>query len=395
MEVAGRDGVARTVRAERLHAFDSLRGVMMLLGLVLHAAMSYVTYPADEAWPFQDPKTDVSFDFLVAWIHAFRMPVFFVAAGFFAALLHTGRGPGGLLRNRLQRVGVPLVCAWCLCLPLVVGAAIYGQAQLGLLPDLEERAIPLRELLDELLHLWFLYHLLIFYAVAVVVVWLLRRLPPRPAARGRGALVRWIPHSATPLALAVLSYFPLMTMESGGVDISGSFLPALNTLATYALFFTFGWLLFGERDGLPWFSVRTWRHGGLGLAFFVIYLFAATIALAPGGSRGAFLVAMAAFAATMWYWVYAFLGLFLRYCGGENRYARYMADASYWMYLVHLPLIMWFSALLLRAAIPAGLKFALVLAAATAVALLSYRYLVRSTAIGAVLNGRRYPAGWP
>ena len=47
-----------------------------------------------------DPNHWFGFDILFGFIHSFRMPVFFVMAGFFAALLVDKRGLRGTLRNR-------------------------------------------------------------------------------------------------------------------------------------------------------------------------------------------------------------------------------------------------------------------------------------------------------
>ena len=48
-------------------------------------------------------------DLLAAFIHTFRMPVFFILAGFFVALLLQSRGPAGLAAHRLRRLGLPFV----------------------------------------------------------------------------------------------------------------------------------------------------------------------------------------------------------------------------------------------------------------------------------------------
>lgn len=49
--------------------------------------------------------------------------------------------------------------------------------------------------------------------------------------------------------------------------------------------------------------------------------------------------------------------------------------------------------LLAPSPLPAVVKFTITVAVATAATLVSYHYLVRATAIGALLNGRRYPRG--
>jgi hypothetical protein len=65
------------------------------------------------------------------------------------------------------------------------------------------------------------------------------------------------------------------------------------------------------------------------------------------------------------------------------------------MYLVHLPLTVWIPGLLARSPWPAAAKFAIVLAATSLVTTVTYNYLVRSTVLGVLLNGRRYPRGLP
>lgn len=60
---------------ERMHALDGLRATMMLLGLVLHAIVSYVTFETT-AWPYQDPNQSYPAEIVFQFIHVFRMPIF-------------------------------------------------------------------------------------------------------------------------------------------------------------------------------------------------------------------------------------------------------------------------------------------------------------------------------
>ncbi|MEC9053943.1 MAG: hypothetical protein VX633_01460, partial [Verrucomicrobiota bacterium] len=68
---------------------------------------------------------------------------------------------------------------------------------------------------------------------------------------------------------------------------------------------------------------------------------------------------------------------------------RYVSDASYWMYLAHLPFIMLLQALVSGLSLPSLLKFTLTCLVTFAFLLLTYRYLVRYTIIGTMLNGRK------
>jgi glucose-6-phosphate-specific signal transduction histidine kinase len=59
------------------------------------------------------------------------------------------------------------------------------------------------------------------------------------------------------------------------------------------------------------------------------------------------------------------------------------------MYIVHPPLVMVAQMVVRSWAMPADMKFLVVMALVTPVLLLSYRYGVRHTAIGSLLNGPR------
>ena len=65
------------------------------------------------------------------------------------------------------------------------------------------------------------------------------------------------------------------------------------------------------------------------------------------------------------------------------------------MYLIHLPFAIWMPDLLAPFAVPAVLKFAIVLSGMVLVTVTTYHFLVRPTAIGALLNGRRFERSLP
>ena len=96
----------------------------MLLGIVLHGAMSFLGFPI---WPAVDVKSDpVAWGFLLDVIHGFRMPLFFLVSGFFTAMMWKKRGTGGLVKQRLLRIGVPLLIGTIIVAPLMMGLAAWG-----------------------------------------------------------------------------------------------------------------------------------------------------------------------------------------------------------------------------------------------------------------------------
>jgi peptidoglycan/LPS O-acetylase OafA/YrhL len=68
---------------------------------------------------------------------------------------------------------------------------------------------------------------------------------------------------------------------------------------------------------------------------------------------------------------------------------RYISDSSYWLYLIHLPLVILAQWLVRDLQVPAFLKFAAITIVISAFLLLTYEYGVRYTVIGRLLNGPR------
>ena len=97
----------------RRHDLDALRALAMLLGIVLHTALSF----APGLWLVEDSDQSDLFSLLFLAIHGFRMPVFFLMSGFFTAMLWRRRGLGALVRQRTMRVFLPLVLAWVTIIP--------------------------------------------------------------------------------------------------------------------------------------------------------------------------------------------------------------------------------------------------------------------------------------
>src|SRR3954469_12900457 len=85
--------------------FDALRAGAMLLGIVLHASLSF--FPS--YWMVTDRRQRAGFGVLLSAIHGFRMPRFCIMSGFFSAMLLHKRGRGVLVKHRFHRVFLPLL----------------------------------------------------------------------------------------------------------------------------------------------------------------------------------------------------------------------------------------------------------------------------------------------
>lgn len=101
----------------RRHDLDALRAVAMLLGIVLHAGLSFGV-EISKFWPVADTRTSGFFDILFVAIHGFRMPLFFLVSGFFTAMLWRKRGLRALLSHRFRRIFLPLLLGIATIVPL-------------------------------------------------------------------------------------------------------------------------------------------------------------------------------------------------------------------------------------------------------------------------------------
>jgi glucans biosynthesis protein C len=383
----------------RYHSLDALRGTMMLLGIYLHAAVAFSRHGS---WPWKDGSTTGVFDLSLGVVHVFRMPVFYVIAGFFAALLLEQRGPAGLLRNRMVRILVPFAAGWMVLFPLV--AALVTVAM-----NLEEPGtIPVKYLqffgsgevrrhLDPM-HLWFLEYLLIFYALAVAVIPLAPRLPALAAGIERGFRAVVI-SPLGPLALAAITVPGLSLMQEGTLDDPSGFVPEKRIVFTYLIFFVSGWLLYRNADLLP--TLRRVPRLPVSL---VLALAAALLGFyfiwqreqsADSEALVWYLGSAWFLGLSMWLFIFGFTGLFLRFFERPVPWIRYLSDSSYWLYLMHMPVLLVFQIAVAGTGWTPAVKALLVLAASVPTLLASYHFLVRSTWVGAILNGRRYPINRP
>jgi glucan biosynthesis protein C len=90
----------------REHFWDALRAFLMLLGIPYHVALSY--QPGQDFIVHSGEGVPGFTQFADA-LHLFRMPAFFVIAGYFAMLLLARREPMGWLKGRFLRLGVPFL----------------------------------------------------------------------------------------------------------------------------------------------------------------------------------------------------------------------------------------------------------------------------------------------
>jgi peptidoglycan/LPS O-acetylase OafA/YrhL len=380
---------------ERLHALDAVRGFALLLGVVLHAALSFVPAPT-RFWLIEDNHPSMTLAVLFFAIHVFRMTTFFLLAGFFAHMSFHRRGALNFVQDRLQRIGLPLLVGWPILFSatglVVVWAANFPNG--GPVPGMRVWPPALPQF--PLAHLWFLYVLLELYAATIILRAGMVRLDSSGRMRSRvdglvGLLMRSRLAPAI-LAIPIGIAFNLDPTWFGWLGVrtpDQSLVTNLQAAVGFGTAFGFGWLLHRQVDLLQILE-RRWL---LNLVL-AVGLIAASFVLAsipPPRPDAVRFAGATCYALAIWTTTFAAIGVALRFLAGFSATRRYLADASYWIYLIHMPIVTALQVAVATLDWPWPVKFASLLAVAFAVMFASYQLAVRHSFIGAMLNGRRMP----
>ncbi|MEX2366830.1 MAG: acyltransferase family protein, partial [Pseudohongiellaceae bacterium] len=324
---------------------DAVRAFALLAGVVLHATMSFFL-----PIPAMDVSQSTSLGVLFYVIHIFRMSLFFMIAGFFAHKVFHRRGMRDFVRDRVKRIAIPMVVGWLVISPLLGIIVIWGLIRTFGAEAAEGTEAPAMGL--PLTHLWFLYYLCIFYVGFLALRTVFSKLTGGAKVLHNAAdrIVSLVSSSVLgpaliglPLALVFYTspawpaWFGLPTPDYG-------LTPQLPAVVGYGVAFALGWML--DRQGQLLDIVR--RNGLINLVVALILTVAclALVGLVPGTTdpfieRPAWqrTVYILCYTSAMWYWTFGIIGAALRFLSQPSPTWRYLADASYWIYLAHLPLV--------------------------------------------------------
>ena len=383
---------------DRLHGLDALRAGALLLGVLLHTSLAF--FP-QQTWIVADNSRSIGAAWLFYGIHLFRMTAFFLIAGFFAHMMLGRKGWLGFAKDRAVRITGPLLAFWFPVMAGIVTALVWNSYVQGwVVPGAEPPPPPTYDWTNfPLTHLWFLYVLTLFYVALLVL-----RAPfaalDRKGGWGRltdrltGALTGpWTPVIlAVPLAIAMwldpkwVAFFGVPTPDEG-------LIPDTAALVGFGLVFAYGFLLDRRRDLLP--RIAAWSP---------LFLITAIVSGVAGYSLAggpvvtplaeptqAKLLAAAVIALATYSSAFAAMGLSLKFLSGYSAVRRYLADASYWIYILHLPLVMLAQVWVQDWSGPWWLKLLGITVGVSVVCLISYELLIRHSFMGKWLNGRRIP----
>lgn len=399
------------LRERRYYYMDSMRSVLIVLGVVLHASN---VYRVTDDWIVRDSNGSIVFDLISEGIHVFRMPSFFIVSGFFACLTLGRYSTSTFLQVRFKRIAIPLLCTAVLLnsVESYVKYTIADGAPLGFWSYVYWE-LPATWLNGNWVsHLWFLNYLITYSLLAPTICALMPLCAAHPILVNFGRQLR-----TNGRFLLVLPLFPMTILLANrchpGLIPNQFWNGAFDTyeLLDYFSFFAFGMFLYRSEPLQHVFNTpRTWHVVAFIASIFVLaadQLPVASIFLSAGASPAGTLIsvltAISAWQATVWghgLSAYAvgiaswtgclFCFRFFRYfLNRPTRFFRYFADASYTVYLFHHLCVILLGYYLLRVPIPAWTKFSLVVLSSLGLTLAIHHFLIlRSRTLRLLFNGK-------
>ena len=389
----------KTAQGERLHALDAVRAFALLLGIFYHATISF--FPGFAFWPIMDTHRSLGLADAGYVSHMFRMTTFFLLAGFFGHMVCKRIGMGAFAKQRAKRIGIPFLVGWPVLFTAFISVVIWAAyvQNGGSFPENPPPQPPMTWKNFPLTHLWFLYVLAIFYVIMLGFRALMGMIDKNNAlGKGMDKFIGGV--FSTPL-LSILLAAPIVIALALNTKWYGwwgmptpdyGLLPNMYALIGYGTAFAFGWALHRQPKLIlklekPWFIYLIIAVILTAICLHLIGT-APSFEIVPEGSKH---VAYAsAYGLAIWCWTFAIIGIALRFLSGHSPIRRYLADASYWLYLIHLPIIMAAQVWVSQWDMNPYLKYTIIMGTTLPIMLISYHVLVRYTFIGSVLNGKKH-----
>ena len=370
----------KEVKKVRYHGMDSLRAIAMLLGIILHGIIVYQVTPPREGFPNDPLNHFIGFDHIYGWIHAFRMPLFFIVAGFFGRFLYLKIQEKAFIKHRIRRIGIPLLIGIVTIVPL--SAFPLNYYKYAYLRELSANVAFQKAAFDLVgwngfFHLWFLYQLMILYFIMVVFNKYLLRL-----TFINRIFIQNPYNLLNALILILISFLTLLFFYDSTIPPwtpYNGIKPDIGQTLYYGLFFYFGYVIQKRSliDNVKGLNIILYGVAGTVL-YASKFIFTFDIVMEKLIWSGETILLSL-----------SFLGLFNKFLNVKNNLIRYISDASYWLYLAHFPVVSTLQILFLHIAWPLYIELTIILFLTFFITFYTYEHFVRYTLIGDYLNGPR------
>ncbi len=363
--------------------------VLAALGVVLlHAGVPYLRHPMPGlTWSVTDSASELV-DVMFWSIEIFIMPVFLVIAGFLLTPTLVRRGPSGMLAARWKRLARPLLFGVLVILPIDFYLWLGGWVSEGIIPVRKMQSLKFDGGVDRdlwgLSHLWFLLYMLTYIVLVAAVATIAQR---------SSRLSRLLKNIQRPTVLLPIAAIVAVMTVGIRPEVVWGFQHRFEPVPSkwlYSLMFFLAGMVWATHDPklLSLSRLAQWRYVGLASVCGVAALMMGRWHLAMDAGQHeslatkALLATLTVTAATS----LATVGIAVAVANTRRtgRVMAYLAAASFWLYLVHHPLLVLVHIDLkwLLPSAPGAIKMVISFAISVAVSLAMYEVLVRRTRFG-------------
>jgi glucans biosynthesis protein C len=360
------------MKTKRLYYLDSVRVFAMYLGIVLHVTLPMLPW-------YGDYEMKEGYGILLLFIHGFRMPLFMIISGFFSEMIIHRNGVEKFIDNRLRRIGLPYLVFVPLITVLFISTFFIGNIfvdwdSINITKEAKESKTD-NEVFDHG-HLWFMYFLLIFTFVYSAIIYFLKKI-------NINIKINYFLISMIPMSFFLLIFQPEEIISRPATDLS--FFPHWSILGYYFTFFLFGALFFRLKNNGQNFIKKISK---IQKVFYWIPIASFIICLVLSEYKIYLLGELFNFIYT-WSSILVIVLIFYKFINRYNSKIKYLSDASYFVYIIHIPFIILLQGMLSSLEINHFIKFIMIIFLVTIFCIITYHFLVRNTLIGKLLNGKK------
>lgn len=302
---------------------DNARAIASIAGLFYHCM-----YVFSKPWHINISHLDQG-DRLYAvidYLNSFRMPMFLIFAGFFSAYMVRKYQETTFLQKRFKRIVLPFILAVVVLIPFQLLVELkykYNQQWLHYFWDMVN---PLSQSFS-LMHLWFLYHIILYSGILVVAYWLMKRLKVMRFTY-KMTSNRWI--TLTIWLLIGYIFYRSGKIIDTSLNLHSPWL-SFNDIGVNFPFFLFGLHFYLNRDvyekGLISGTTRSvFTYLLASIIFFICDLLV--------DDYSSIFITV-----TKWMHVLLVLNVFKRILNYTSSTLNYFSNASYAVYILHQPVI--------------------------------------------------------
>lgn len=301
---------------KRIPYFDAMRAYGAVLGILFHSSLGYLAHPIAE-WP-KGTGGSAIFDYIAFILHMFRVPAFFFIAGFFAYQLFIKLKVRDFLNNRFKRIVIPLILS-----------ALFFNIP-SLLTNIYFHNIHsfynLYIALSNIGYNWFLEYLLLYYILFLLTINFLS-LPKVTAITRTLVKSKW-----NILAFSLIIAVSMCCYGSDYLPSSLLIIPNPWVFLIYGLYFVLGTLFAKNIDLFECYFKWNWIFLALALVALIVDLLLLQL-------TAQHYLAATFYCCSSFLLFYCFICACIKWCHKENATVKYLSEASYWIYLTQVPII--------------------------------------------------------